>query len=155
MGKRQLEELEKNGMYLSVPRGISMQPMIYNKRGIAEIHRLDEPAKKYDVVLYIRRNAKFPDGQGVLHRVIEVRENDYVIMGDNCWQREYIRHEDTVGILRRFYRRGKWIDTDNKLYLLYSHIWVALIPVRRPVFWCRDMVKRVIRKIYRCAVPKK
>ena len=36
MGKAQLEELNKCGKYFSVPRGISMWPMILNKEGISD-----------------------------------------------------------------------------------------------------------------------
>ena len=74
MGKAQLEELNKCGKYFSVPRGISMWPMILNKEGIVEIHRLDRPARRYDVVLYIRG-----EEQGVIHRVLHVRANDCII----------------------------------------------------------------------------
>ena len=70
MGKAQLEQLERHGMYLSVPRGTSMLPMLRSKRDVVEIHRLERPAKRCDLVLYVRGEEQ----QGVLHRVIAVRE---------------------------------------------------------------------------------
>lgn len=133
MGKAQLEELEKNGSYFSVPKGISMWPMILNKKGIIEIHKLEHKAKRYDLVLYIRG-----ESQGVIHRVLHVREKDYIIAGDNCWRKEYIPHDKVVGIAVRFYRKGKWYDVDNPFYKIYVHLWTDLFFIRRPLFYLRD-----------------
>ena len=143
MGKAQLDVLEKYGYYLSVPSGISMYPMIINKQGIVEIHKLTKPAKRYDLVMYVR-----PNDQGVIHRVVYVLDKHYVIIGDNCWQFEYVKKDQVKGIVTKFYRKGKWYDTDNKLYRLYVHIWVDLLFLKRPLFWFRDRVlKRFFRKI--------
>lgn len=142
MGRTQIEELEKHGKYLSVPRGVSMWPLIRNKQGIVELHKLTEPAKRYDVVLYIRG-----EEQGVLHRVLHVRENDYIIAGDNCWQKEYVPKDRVVGIAKRFYRNGKWIELDDPAYRLYTHLWTDLFFVRRPLFYARDRLARVLHKI--------
>ena len=155
MGRKQLEELREKGYYFSVPKGISMKPMIQNRRGIVEIHTLKDIAKKYDVVLYNRIRPQFPDGQGVLHRVIEVHDDHYIIMGDNCWQREYVLHKDTVGIMTRFYRKGRWIDVNDKGYQLYVRIWMLTMPVRRPLFFIRDKAKGLLRKVYRFICPRK
>ena len=100
MGRAQLEELERTGRYFSVPRGVSMWPMILNKQGIVEIHRLERPARRYDLVLYIRG-----EEQGVIHRVLRAREDDYVIAGDNCWRKEYVPRDRVAGIAVRFYRK--------------------------------------------------
>ncbi len=141
MGKAQLEELEKCGKYFSVPKGISMKPMIYNKQGVVEIHKLEKSAKRYDLVMYVR-----PDGQGVIHRVIHAYDDHYIIVGDNCWQKEYVKREQVRGIAVRFYRKGKWYDVNNKWYRLYVHIWVDFLFIKRPVFYVRDKIKKFIRK---------
>ena len=142
MGKAQLEELNKCGKYFSVPRGISMWPMILNKEGIVEIHRLDRPARRYDVVLYIRG-----EEQGVIHRVLHVRANDYIIAGDNCWQKEYVPKDQIVGIAVRFYRKGKWYEVTDRRYRLYTHLWTDFFFLRRPLLWLRDKGKGLARKI--------
>ena len=43
MGRAQLEELKKHGVYLSTPRGISMNPMLYQNDSIAEVHAITQP----------------------------------------------------------------------------------------------------------------
>ena len=132
----QVEQLEKNGYYLSVPRGISMRPMVLNKEGILEVHKLTGPAKRYDLVMYVRGGK-----QGVIHRVVKDLGDQYLIIGDNCWRWEYVDKPDVKGIVTRFYRKGKWYDVDNKWYKLYVHIWVDLLFIKRPLFYVRDAVR--------------
>ena len=137
MGRVQYEELEKNGFYFSVPRGVSMWPLVLNKQGILEIHRLERPARRYDFVLY-----SYGGEQGILHRVLHVREKDYVIAGDNCWRLEYVPKENVVGIVTRFYRKGKWYDVTDWRYLLYVHLWTDFLFIRRPLLYLRDRCRR-------------
>lgn len=147
MGKAQLEELEKCGKYFSVPRGISMWPMIRNKQDVVEIHKLNGMARRYDLVMYTRG----PKQQGVVHRVLHVREKDYIINGDNCWQKEYVPHEKVAGIAVRFCRKGKWIDVTDRRYQAYVHLWTDFFFIRRPVLYVRDLGKRILRKVRRKA----
>ncbi len=144
MGKAQLGELERHGMYLSVPRGISMWPMIPDREGIVEIRKLDHPANRYDVVLYVRNG-----DQGVIHRVLHACGDHYIIAGDNCWQKEYVPAEQVAGIATRFYRKGKWYEVTDRRYLLYARIWTDLFFIRRPFLYLRDKAKGVFRRILR------
>ena len=67
----------------------------------------------------------------MLHRIIQVREDDYVILGDNCIGKEYgIRDEDIIGVLTSFTFRGKNITVSDWRYQIYCHIWVTLHPLR-------------------------
>ncbi|MCF0106813.1 MAG: hypothetical protein HUJ53_08635, partial [Holdemanella sp.] len=88
----------------------------------------------------------------VLHRIIEVREKDYVILGDNCITKEYgITDKDIVGVAISFKRKGKDLSIDNPFYKLYSRIWVNSYPVR--MFWRKSIIRRglsfIKRKVYR------
>ena len=79
-----------------------------------------------DVVLYRR-----PPNQYVLHRIVKVRERDYVILGDNCVNREYgITDEDILGVLTGFVREGKHHTVTEKGYRLYSFLMVRGADVR-------------------------
>ena len=142
MGKVQLRELEERGHYYSVPRGVSMLPMIHGGRDIVEVCRLDRPAARGELVLYVRGA-----DQGVLHRVIRVRENDYVIAGDNCWRREIVSREKVVGFVATFYRNGTWYSVEHPGYRLYSRLWTALFPLRRPLYYMRDKVSARMGRI--------
>ncbi len=140
MGKAQLAELEKHDYYLSVPRGVSMWPMLRNKKDIVEIRKLQQPIRRYDLVLYLRG-----EEQGVIHRVLHVRDSEYIIAGDNCWQKEHVKREQVKGIAVRFFRNGKWIDVDDLGYRLYVHLWTDFFFIRRPLFYLRDKLKRQFR----------
>ena len=85
MPKLTLEEsLAKNGFLTYRIRGVSMQPMLRQGRDLfTVVPKGSERCKKYDVVLYRR-----PSDPYVLHRIIEVRPDSYVILGDNCIAKE-------------------------------------------------------------------
>ena len=78
------EEIARNGFLLYRNVGDSMLPLIRQGKDLLLIARKPEGRlRKYDVPLY-RRDS----GQYVLHRILKVRENDYVICGDNRWRCE-------------------------------------------------------------------
>ena len=140
MGLAQLEQLEQHGNYISVPNGISMRPMIVGGRDAVMIRKLQSPPKRYDLVMYVR-----PDMQGVVHRVIRVRENDYIICGDNCWQLEFVKPEQIKGIVTEYCRKnGKWKPVTNFWYQVYVHIWVDLLFIKCPMFYIRDKIKKML-----------
>ncbi|MBP3747144.1 MAG: S24/S26 family peptidase [Ruminococcus sp.] len=141
MGKVQLEQLEKHGSYLSVPNGISMRPMICGGRDAVLIKKLTKKPKRYDLVMYVR-----PNLQGVIHRVVRFENGRYIIIGDNCWQYEYVKPEQIKGIVTEFCHNGKWHKTDEKIYNLYVHLWVDFLFIKRPLFYIRDMLKRLIKR---------
>ena len=78
MGKAQLEQLEKEGNYYSVPRGISMWPMIRNKKDVVEIQKLEGLAKRYDLVMYVRGENRQGVHKGKWHEVTELGYRIYV-----------------------------------------------------------------------------
>lgn len=126
-GKTYEDYLSENGSLTYKFTGVSMNPMLKQGRDVFTVKaKTDERCKKYDVVLYRR-----PPKSYVLHRVIEVRENDYVILGDNCIAKEYgIRDEDIIGVLSEFVRKGKTIQVNQFGYRVYSRLWLAIYPLR-------------------------
>ena len=89
-----------------------------------------------------------PNQQGVIHRVLRVRDDDYIIAGDNCWRREYVPKDQVRGIAVSFYRKGKWIGTDNRWYRCYARLWTDLFFIRRPILRLRDRGQRLLRKLH-------
>ena len=144
MGRAQLEELSKHGSYLSNPKGRSMWPMLRSKKDIIEIRKPDRQIGRSDVVMYTRGK----NDQGVIHRVYQVHENDYIIFGDNCWWKEIIPKEKVAGLAVRFCRNGKWYDMHtSRGYRLYAWFWTNTLLIRRPILWMRDQGKSVVRKL--------
>ena len=154
MGKEQVSELEKHGWYLSVPRGVSMYPMIRNGKDIVEIRKPDRELKRYDLVMYTRG----PNEQGVIHRVLRDQRRKkgvFIICGDNCWRLEYIKPERIHGIVTKFCRNGKWHTVDEKPYLLYVHLWCDFYHIRAGILWTKAMARRALGKIRRTVTGTK
>lgn len=111
------KELQEKGQYMSLTRGPSMRPMLRQHKDVVVIVPVTRPLKKYDIPLYM---TTYKDDL-VLHRILKVRENDYVIRGDNTYFYEYIPKENVVGVLKEFYRDGKHINCEtNKGFRIYS-----------------------------------
>lgn len=137
------EYLKENGKLTYTFKGVSMNPLLKQGRDLVTlVPKTEKRCKKYDVVLYRRDEKHY-----VLHRVIEVRGNDYVIQGDNCFAKEYgIRDEDIIGILSYFMRKGKMVKVTDFSYRMYSYIWVAVHPT---VIFSKRIVRKLARKIRR------
>lgn len=127
MSHKKIEEaLEKKGVYVGMTVGVSMYPMLRNKRDTIVVVPPNGRLKKYDVPLYKRGE------QYVLHRILEVREDSYVIRGDNCLQKEYgITDKEIIGVLTEFYRNGKKIDMNSIGYRIYTRVWCRIFPIRK------------------------
>ncbi len=125
MTERDIEAvLLDEGVYVSTTSGVSMYPMLRDRRDTVVISRLSERAEKYDVLLYRR------SGSYVLHRVIKVLPDSYVIRGDNCVIREYgIKDADILGKLTKFYRGNEEMDMNGFRYKLYSRLIVFFHPL--------------------------
>ena len=122
------EYLGEHGELTLTNVGVSMLPMLRQGRDMFTLARKTEArCRKYDVVLYLA-----PSGDYVLHRIVKVRPQDYVILGDNCLNKEYgIRDEHILGVLIRFVHRGREYSADHKGYRAYAAVWYWLYPLRR------------------------
>jgi hypothetical protein len=93
---------------------------------------------KYDVPLYKRDN-----GQYVLHRVLKVRKNDYLICGDNRYYREEgISDRHILGVLSEVIKEGRTISVDSEEYKEY-------VSKHLKEHWKFYNVKRIRDKIIR------
>ena len=134
------EYLEQNGTLTYRNVGTSMLPLLKQGRDLFTVtKKTQERCKKLDVVLY-RRGGKY-----VLHRIVEVRKEDYVILGDNCIQKEYgIRDEDILGVMTEYVRKGKRQSCKSFPYRAYSALWVNAYPIRLAAFRLKRFVKRCL-----------
>ena len=127
MNKSNFEEiLARDGRLFYTNVGDSMMPLIKQGRDLLVIEEITEKLKKYDIPLYKRDN-----GQYVLHRILKVRGQDYVICGDNRWSKETgITDRHIIGVLTAIIRNGKDISLDSWQYRLYAHLWCDFFPIR-------------------------
>lgn len=135
------EEISRTGKLIYSNVGDSMMPLIRQNRDLLIIEKVSGRLKKYDVTLYKRDS-----GQYVLHRIIKVRKDDYVMCGDNRWQKEYgITNRHIIGVLTGVIRDGKTISVNDKKYRLYVHLWCDFFHVRALILKVKNYLKRRIK----------
>lgn len=129
------EILQAQGRLVYTNVGTSMMPLIREHRDLMIICKKPEGRlKKWDVPLYKRDN-----GQYILHRVLQVRKDDYVLCGDNQWFLERgITDRHIIGVLEAVNRDGRIIPLRSGTeygrvplrYRLYVFLWCGLFPLR-------------------------
>lgn len=139
-----LEELNTHGYCASTTRGTSMEPLFRTGRDMVVIKKVDGECKKYDVVLY-----RYPSGKYVLHRIIRIRENEYIIRGDNTYRLEHIPKDRILGVLERFNRKGKSHTVDEKSFKIYSRVWNLIYPVRFVFSFCFRAARKLFRILFK------
>lgn len=97
--------------------GTSMMPLLRQGRDLFIVRKKGpERCAPGDVVLYRR-----PPDKYVLHRVVEVLEDGYVILGDNCVRRETgITDTDILGVMTGYVRNGVEHSVEEKAYRNYT-----------------------------------
>ena len=134
--------IQENGSLTFTNKGVSMLPMLRQGRDLITIVKKGpERCKKYDVILYDR-----PPNDLVLHRVVEVRNGEYGVLGDNCQNVETVRDDQIVGVLQSFVRDGRTISVRDPVYRLYARLIVFLYPVRKLWWRAAGKIGRMIRK---------
>lgn len=131
------DALKEKGIYVGTVSGTSMLPMLRNRKDTVIIRPVTGKLKKYDVALYRKENMY------VLHRIVKVMPDRYIICGDNCTNLERdVTNRQIIGKLEGFYRGERQILVNGVGYKLYCRIWVALYPVRYLVKKIRN--KRIL-----------
>ena len=140
-GKHIEEVLVQQGVYVSTTVGVSMCPMLRNRRDTIVVEPLHgRRLRRFEVPLY-RRGDDY-----VLHRCVEVHSDSYTMLGDNCLNKEPdIPDERVIGVLTGLYRGEKKIDMDGLPYRAYVRVWYAIYPLRRCVMRARAFAGRAKR----------
>lgn len=135
------EIIAQQGMYVCTVSGVSMYPMLRNRRDTIIVTPCECRLKKHDVPLYRRGD------QYVLHRIIKVLPDAYVIRGDNCMRNEYgITDDKIIGVLTGFYRGDKQVRMDGAAYRAYIYACRASYPVRYVYYWTKSVLRHFLRK---------
>lgn len=109
------EQIDSGKTVVFSPKGTSMLPLIRQNVDKVVLAKAPKSLKKYDLPLYLREN-----GQFVLHRVVGIDKNGYIMCGDNQFEREYgIQNEQILAIACGIYRESDYISFDDKKYVNY------------------------------------
>ena len=103
--------------------GRSMLPW---RRERLSTKKAPERLKKYDLPMY-----RGPGGKYVMHRIVDVKDDHYVCLGDNTYVYEKVRREQIVAMVCAFYRGDRRISVEAPGYRLYCRFWCAAYPVRK------------------------
>ncbi len=137
------ELLLKEGAYVSVVVGHSMEPMLKERVDTVTVVPIPDRLKKYDVALY-RVGEKY-----VLHRVVKVLPDSYVMCGDNCVVLERgITDADVLGRLERVWRGEKEVRLHGIKYRIYSRYKVLEFLPRKLFRRLKDGIARRLKRLF-------
>lgn len=139
------EALAKHGRVIFPNVGTSMLPLLRQNRDLSviECRPADKDGKplrckKYDVVMYRRGN------RYILHRILKVLPDGYVICGDhNCYREYDIDDRHIIGIMTAFVRDGIETSVTDIKYRIYVHLWCDLYPIRVAILWLKSSLYRI------------
>ena len=131
--------LRRDGRVITHVVGWSMMPLLRNRESIVIVEAPDRvKPKKRDVVLYKTGN------RYILHRILKIRQEEYVIRGDNTWVLEYVPKENVLATMTGFYRdsEGRYVAKDDILYQTYCR----MLPCIRLIRFLKIRAKRYLKK---------
>ena len=136
--------LKQKGSYCHTVLGDSMYPMLRGSSDAVIIVPLNSKPKKYDVVL-IRKDQE----NLVLHRIIKVKKDGYIFVGDNSFKKEKITDNQIIGVVNKFYRGEKLYSVDDIKYLKYAKkrvrgYYARFVKYKLKLFLCK--IKRAIKR---------
>ena len=140
--KLKIEEvIAREGKYVGPTVGVSMLPMLKQRRDTIVVRAKTERLKPLDVALYHRGDAY------VLHRVLRQTETGYIIRGDNCYSDEIVPEEAVFGVLTEFFQKNKHVLCTDEKYLRYAKRRVKTYKVRRFFVVLKCKIKAIIKRI--------
>ena len=135
--------LEEYGEIIRPIKGTSMLPMLRESRDAVRIMPVKEELEVGDIPLYRK-----PNGQYVLHRIVGVEENRYIIRGDNCTELENVPKKWVVGVAKEFFRSGEYVPESDPGYRAYVETVLAEGKPLIPQEW------RYLLKLYVSAITQ-
>ena len=118
------ELLKRDGKVITHVVGNSMRPLLFDRESIVVVEDAERvPPQRGDVVLYK------VGGTYILHRVLRVEAEEYLIRGDNTWTLERVPKTALLATMTGFYRHaeGRLVPREGVLYRLF---WLALPFIR-------------------------
>lgn len=134
------EVISSGGEFRMYPRGVSMLPLLTQGEDSVVLVSLGDVCES-DMILYRRDN-----GQFVLHRVIKIEGDEYIMCGDNQYELERgIKREHLLAKVKYFYNRDKKVTLDSKEYQKY----LKKLPRRRRWLKLKGILIKIRNKIFK------
>ena len=134
------EVISSGGEFRMYPRGVSMLPLLTQGEDSVVLVSLGDVCVN-DMILY-RRDS----GQFVLHRLIKIEGDEYIMCGDNQGELEKgIKRENLLAKVKYFYNKDKKVTLDSADYQKY----LKKLPRRRKWLKLKGFLIRVRNKIFK------
>lgn len=139
-------QLLKHGEIAFVPKGNSMWPFLKNGKQSVVIVKKETPLSVFDVAFYKRDNGEF-----ALHRIVSVLDGGYLMQGDSHLTVEPIKEENVFGVMAGFYKKDKFISSNDKAYKEKVEKWYSKKlrrKLRIKLFYFGVRVKNLFKRIF-------
>lgn len=121
--------LDSGGEFQIYPRGTSMLPLLRQGRDWVTVIRPKKDLKARDIILYKRKNGAY-----VLHRILDLSPDGYVLCGDNQdYMENGVQQDQIIGVVNGFGINGRRYSTDSRSMRVYEMLW-CLMPLRKLYF---------------------
>lgn len=137
-----LVQLENGGRANLTVTGVSMRPMLAERRDSVILVPLAGDPKPGDIVLYRRENGRF-----VLHRMIRATADGYGFCGDNQYTLETVTRNQMLAVVDGFIRKGTQHTLQGIGYRLYVWAAVKLFFTRKAYIGVRRRLGHLYRNI--------
>jgi len=97
--------------------GTSMSPFYVDKLTYVSISKPQFPLRPFQVILFKRGEV------AVLHRIVKVKEQAYLVMGDAQNQMETVKQDQIVGVVTSHRYLDKVTEETNRWYLFKVWWW--------------------------------
>lgn len=135
------ETVNAGGSFPFKPSGNSMKPFIRPGADSVRVVKADT-VKKYDIVLY-RRDS----GQFVLHRVMDISPEGFVMCGDNQWKPEPgITGDMILAKVSEICRKGRTVRCSSGMYMACVRVWCGLFILRKPYIKLKSRISKIIKR---------
>ena len=131
--------LEKHGFVIHNIKGVSMMPLLDQRTDSVRLEPCAGRLSRYDIALYRRF-----DGALMLHRVIRVLPESYIIRGDNCVANEYVRDDQILAVAVGIFKGREYHTCDEPAIRRYATHQMLTLPWRR----IRAFVRRIGSRVY-------
>lgn len=121
-----------------------MEPLLHNQMSTVVIKKKTESLKQYDVALYQRPHKK----EYVLHRVVKVLKDGYLICGDNRIWQEKVPENWVIGVMI-----GYFADEENVYISCESDVYQSYLQTLKWRYWNHRM-KRLAVRVKECLIRK-
>ena len=133
------EVIASGGEFRLYPRGVSMLPLFRQGTDSVVLASLGEVAVN-DMILYRR-----DDGSFVLHRVVKIKNGEYIMCGDNQYELEYgVEKRHLLARVAYFYRDSERVSLDNERYKNY----LKTLPKKRRRLRLRARLAKIKNAIF-------